>query len=124
ELKTQDEITSSLQGFTDLLGARKKEVLIAAAAVIVIVIAVLGWRMYAGKRDAAASIQLASAITAFEDTTMKPEKARYEKSAAEAQKTIDKYGSTNAGMIAKYYLAMSQDRSGDAANAEKNLQDV
>ena len=124
ELKTQDEITSSLKTFTELLESRKKEVLIAAAVVIVVAAAFMGWRTYTGNRNAAASVQLASAITAFEDLNTKPEKVRYEKSAAEAQKTIDAYGSTPAGMIAKYYLGLSQDRLGDSANAEKTLQDV
>jgi predicted negative regulator of RcsB-dependent stress response len=124
ELKTQDEITSSLQSFSEFIETKKKEVLIAAVAIVVVVLAVVGWRTYSGKRDAAASIQLASAIAAFEDSSMKPEKARYEKSAAEAQKTIDQYGSSTAGKIAKYYLGMSQARLGDAAAAEKSLQDV
>jgi predicted negative regulator of RcsB-dependent stress response len=124
ELKTQDEITSSLQSFSEILQARKKEVLIAAAVLVVVVVAFVGWRTYSGRRNAAASVQLASAINAFEDPNLKPDKTRYEKAAAEAQKTIDGYGSTSAGVIAKYYLAMSQDRLGDRASAEKNMQDV
>jgi predicted negative regulator of RcsB-dependent stress response len=124
ELKTQDEITSSLQSFTELLETRKKEVLIAVAVLIVLVAAIVGWRAWTGKRNAAASVQLASAIAAFEDSNTKPDKVRYEKAVAEARKTIETYGSTSAAIIAKYYLAMSQDRLGDTASAEKNLQEV
>ncbi len=124
ELKTQDEITSSLRNFTEILETRKKEVLIAVATVIVIVAALVGWSAYAGRRNAAASVQLASAIASFEDSNTKPDKVRYEKAVAEARKTIDSYGSTPAAIIAKYYLAMSQDRLGDTASAEKNLQEV
>jgi predicted negative regulator of RcsB-dependent stress response len=124
ELKTQDEITSSLRSFTEILETRKKEVLIAVATVIVIVAALVGWRAYTGKRNAAASTQLASAIASFEDSNTKPDKVRYEKAVAEARKTIDTYGSAPAAIIAKYYLAMSQDRLGDTASAEKNLQEV
>jgi predicted negative regulator of RcsB-dependent stress response len=124
ELKTQDEITTSLRSFTEILESRKKEVLIAVAAVVFIAAAIVGWRAYSGKRNAAASVQLAAAITAFEDPTIKPEKTRYEKAAAEAQKTIDAYGSTSAAVIARYYLAMSQERLGDTATAEKNMQEV
>jgi len=124
ELKTQDEITSSLQSFTEILETRKKEVLIAVIVLIVLVAAVAGWRAYAGKRDAAASAQLASAIAAFEESNTKPDKAGFEKAVAESRKTIEMYGSTSAANIAKYYLAMSQDRLGDTASAEKNLQEV
>jgi predicted negative regulator of RcsB-dependent stress response len=124
ELKTQDEITSSLKSFSELVETRKKEFLIGIAVLIVIIVGIIGWRAYAGRRDAAASVQLAAVITAFEDSTIKPDKARYEKSAVEAQKTIETYGSTSAGLMARYYLAMSQERLGDEATAEKNLQDV
>ena len=124
ELKSQDEITSSLQRFTELLETRKKDVFVAVSAILVVIVVIVGWRAYSASRNAKASAQLAYAITAFDDSNMKPEKARYEKAAAEAQKTIDSYGSTSAGVIAKYYLAMSQERLGDAAGAEKNMQDV
>ncbi len=73
ELKTQDEITSSLQSFTELVESRKKEVLMGIAAVLVVVLAIVGWRPYAGRRNAAASVQLAAAITAFEDSNVKPD---------------------------------------------------
>ena len=49
ELKTQDEITSSLQSFTELLETKKKEVLIAVAALIVVAAVFMGWRAYAGQ---------------------------------------------------------------------------
>jgi predicted negative regulator of RcsB-dependent stress response len=124
ELKTQDEITSSLQNFSELLETRKKEVLIGLAVLIVLVAAFAGWRAYSGKRNAAASAQLAAAISAFEESNTKSDKAGYEKAVAEARKTIETYGSTSAAIIAKYYLAMSQDRLGDMASAEKNLQEV
>ena len=124
ELKSQDEITTSLKSFTELVEERKKEVLIGLAVLVVVVIGIVGWRAYSARRNAAASAQLSAAITAFEDSTVKPDKARYEKASAEAQKTIDSYGSTNAGIITRYYLAMSQDRLGDAASAETNLQEV
>lgn len=124
ELKSQDEISSSLQTVTEVLQSKTKEVLIAVAAVIVLAVVIVGWRYYAGSRDEKASFQLASAITAFEESNQKQDKASYQKAADEAQKTIDGYGSTPAGVIAKYYLALSQDRLGDTANSEKNMQEV
>jgi predicted negative regulator of RcsB-dependent stress response len=124
ELKSQDEITSSLQSFGEVLEARKKEVLIGIAVIIVLVLAFVGWRAYSAKRNAAASAQLAAAIAAFDDPTAKGDKAHFQKSAAEAQKTIDSYGSTASAWIARYYLALSQEQLGDTASATKNLQDV
>ena len=124
ELKSQDEITTSLRTITGILQEKQKEILVGVVVLLLVVAAVVGWRAYSGRRNAAAAVQLATAISTFEDLTIKPEKTRYEKAAAEAQKTIDSYGSTSAATIARYYLALSQERLGDSATAEKNLQEV
>jgi len=124
ELKSQDEITSSLQSFGELLDERKKEILIGIAVLLVLVIAFVGWKAYSGRRNAAASAQLAVAIAAYDDPTAKGDKAHFEKAAGEAQKTIDSYGSTASGSIARYYLAMSQEQLGQTAAAQKNLQEA
>ena len=123
ELKSQDEITSSLQNFGELLDERKKEILTGIGVILILVIAFVGWRAYSARRNAAASAQLATAIAAFDDPTAK-DKAHFEKAAAEAQKTIDSYGSTSSGWIARYYLAMSKEQLGDTETARKTLQDV
>lgn len=124
ELKSQDEITSSLQSFGELLDERKKEILTGIGVILILVLAFMGWRAYSAKRDAAASGQLANVIAAFDDPTAKGDRAHFEKAAAEAQKTIDSYGSTSSGWIARYYLAMSQDQLGKTDEARKTLQDV
>jgi predicted negative regulator of RcsB-dependent stress response len=124
ELKAQDEITTTLQSFSESAVEKKKEILIGVAAVVLLVLAFFGWRFYSSSRNAAAQQQLGATIAAFNDTSIATDKERYEKTIAEAQKTVDSYESTPAGAIARYYIAISQDGLGDAANAEKNLQDV
>src|SRR5215831_13939200 len=44
QLKEQDEITTSLQTFTEFVVARKQEVTIGLVVVAVLVIAIFGWR--------------------------------------------------------------------------------
>ena len=124
ELKERDEITSSIQKFTELAYARKQEVIIAVAAIVVIVGAFAGWRLYAANRNASAQTQLSHAINAYNDQNIKADKERYEKALAEAQKTHDAYGSLPAGAIAQYYMALSQEALGDTAKATENLQQV
>jgi tetratricopeptide (TPR) repeat protein len=125
QLKEQDEITTSLQTFTEYVVARKREVTIGITVVAVLVIAVFGWRYYSSRRNAAAQAQLSQAINTFNDTVnIKSEKERYEKTIAEAQKTHDQYRSLPAGSIALYYVALSQEGLGDTAKAIQNLQDV
>ena len=125
QLKEQDEITTKLQTFTELLVARKKEVTIALTVLAVLVIAIFGWRFYSSSRTAAAQTELSQAISTYNDTvTIKSDKERYEKTIAQAQKTHDQYGSSTAGVIALYYVAMSQEGLGDTAKATANLQEV
>ena len=125
QLKEQDEITTSLQSFTDLVVARKKEVTAGLTALAVLVIAILGWSYYSSRRNANAQTQLSQAISAYNDTAnIKSDKERYERAIAEAQKTYDQYRSLPAGKIALYYVALSQEGLGDTAKAAQSLQEV
>src|SRR5262245_52326969 len=97
QLKEQDEITTSLQTFTELLIARKKEATIGIVAIAVLVLAFFAWSYYSSRRNAAAQVQLSQAINIFNDTAnIKSDKERYEKTLAEAQKTHDQYPSLAA----------------------------
>src|SRR5687768_13935985 len=113
ELNAQDAITTKLQSFTEIALARKKEILLVAGALAVVVLAYLGWTFYSAGRNTDAQGQLALAISAYTDATLPTDQARYEKTIAEAQKTVDSYGSLPAGVIAKYYIALSKDGLGD-----------
>jgi tetratricopeptide (TPR) repeat protein len=125
QLKEQDEITTSLQTFTEALVARKRELTMALGAVAVLAIAVFGWTYYSARRNAAAQTQLSQAITIYNDTAnIKSDKERYEKTIVEAQKTHDQYPSLPIGSIALYYVAMSQEGLGDTAKAIPNLEEV
>src|SRR5499427_2329297 len=125
QLKEKDEITTSLQTFTELVVARKREVTIGLVVVAVLVIAIFGWRYYSSRRSAAAQAQLSQAINIFNDTVnIKSDKERYERTIAEAQKTHDQYPSMPAGNIAQYYIGLSQEGLGDTAKATQSLQKV
>jgi tetratricopeptide (TPR) repeat protein len=125
ELKEQDEITTSLQHFTEYVVARKQQFTAGVAIVAALAIIVFGWRYYSSTRNANAEAQLAQAINAYNDTTnLKTDKERYEKTLAEGQKTYDQYGSLSAGTIALYYVGLSQEGLGDTPKAVQTLQQV
>ena len=124
ELNAQDAITTKLQSFTEIALARKKEILLVTGALAVVVLAYLGWGFYSAGRNTDAQGQLALAISAYTDATLPTDQARYEKTIAEAQKTVDSYGSLPAGVIAKYYIALSKDGLGDTPGAISTLQEV
>jgi tetratricopeptide (TPR) repeat protein len=125
ELKEKDEITTSLQKFTEFVVARKKEITTGAAIVAGLAIVIFGWSYYRSTRNANAEAQLSQAINSFNDTTnLKSDKERYGKALAEGQKTFDQYGSLTAGKIALYYVGLSQEGLGDTAKAVQTLQQV
>jgi TolA-binding protein len=124
QLKEQDEITTSLQTVTELIVAKKREVIIGVSVVAALVIIFVGWSLYSSSRNSKAQVELSQAINFYSDPTIKSDKERYQKTLAAAQKTVDDYGSTTLGKIAQYYVAMSQEGLGDTAKAEQNLQEV
>src|SRR5690242_14502182 len=125
ELKEQDEITTSLQKFTEFVVRYKKEVTTSVTIAAVLAIVILGWSYYRSSRNARAEAQLSQAIDTVNDTTnIKSDKERYEKTLAQAQKTYDQYRSLRVGDIALYYVALSQDGLGDTAKSVQTLQEV
>lgn len=125
ELKEQDEITTYLQKFTEFVVRYQKEATTGVVAIAALAIIIFGWTYYRSSRNARAEAQLSQAIDTFNDTTnIKSDKERYEKTLAEAQKTYDQYGSLPAGMIALYYVGLSQDGLGDMNKSVQTLQEV
>ncbi len=125
ELKEQDEITTSLQKFTDFVVLRKKEVTTALTGAAVLAIVIFGYGYYRSNRNASAQAQLSQAINTFNDTVnIKSDKERYEKTIVEAQKTHDQYRSLPIAKIALYYVALSQEGLGNTAKATQTLQQV
>jgi predicted negative regulator of RcsB-dependent stress response len=125
QLKEQDEITTSLQTFTEFLVDRKKELTTGLMVVAFVIIAIFGWSFYSSRRNANAQLQLSQAISIYNDTVnIKSDKERYEKTIVEAQKTHDQYPRLAAGNIALYFVALSQEGLGDTTKATQNLQQV
>src|SRR5215470_1734903 len=124
ELKEQDEITTSLQKFTELVVRYKKEVTTGVSIAAALAIILFGWSYYRSSRNARAEAQLSQAIDTFNDTNIKSDKERYEKTLAAAQKTYDQYRSLPAGTIALYYIGLSQDGLGDTTKSVQTLQQV
>ena len=121
QLKEQDEITNFFEKYTELIIAKRKEVGIGVAVVAAIAIVFFAWSAYSSSRNAKAQAELSQVIDTYNDTTIKSDKERYQKTLAEAQKTHDDYQSLSAGSIALYYAALSQDGLGDTAKAVETL---
>jgi predicted negative regulator of RcsB-dependent stress response len=124
ELKSRDEITTTLARLTESAVDRKNEVFVGLAIVLLLVGGFFGWRYYSSTKNAAAQQDLAKVITTFSDLTIKTEKDRFEKTINAAQKTMADHPGTSAASLAQYYLALSQDGLGDMPNAVKSLEEI
>ena len=124
ELKSRDEITTTLEKITEQAIIRKNEVLIGVAILLAVALGFFGWRYYASSRNAAAQKELGSVISAFQDPAVKVDKDRFEKTVTAAQKVMADYPGSGTASLAQYYLALSQDGLGDMPNAVKNLEAV
>ncbi len=125
ELKEKDEITTSLQKFTEFVVRYKKEVTTGVTIAAALAIVIFGWTYYRSSRNAKAEAQLSQAINIFNDTAnIKSDKERYEKTLVEAQKTYDQYRSLPVGNIALYYVGLSQEGLGDTNKSVESLQQV
>jgi len=124
ELKARDEITTTLERLTENAMTRKNEIVVGLVVLLVLAAGFFGWRYYSSSKNAAAQGQLANVISAFQDTTVKEDKERFEKTIVAAQKTMADYSGSKAASLAQYYMALSQDGLGDMPNAVKNLEEV
>jgi len=124
ELKARDEITTTLERLTENAMTRKNEIVVGLVVLLVLAAGFFGWRYYSSSKNAAAQGQLANVISAFQDTTVKEDKERFEKTIVAAQKTMADYSGSQAASLAQYYMALSQDGLGDMPNAVKNLEEV
>ena len=122
ELKEQDEITTSIQTFTEVVYSRKKEIINGVSILAVAILAVVAGAFTLPVEMRNAQTMLSQAINAYNDPSIKDEKERFTQVQAAAQKTYDAYPSINAGQIALYYVALSQDELGNTAKATDNLQ--
>jgi predicted negative regulator of RcsB-dependent stress response len=124
ELKARDEITTTLERLTENAMTRKNEIVVGLVVLLVLAAGFFGWRYYSSSKNAAAQGQLSNVISAFQDTTVKADKERFEKTIVAAQKTMADYPASQAASLAQYYMALSQDGLGDMPNAVKNLEEV
>lgn len=123
ELKAQDEISSTLQGFGETALARKNEILTAVGIVLAILLAFFGWRYYSRSQNAAAQRELGAAIAAFRNPAAKSDTERYEKTIVAAQKALTNFPSASTAPTARYFLALAKDGLGDKAGAVKDLEE-
>lgn len=108
----------------------------ATLVVVALVVAggVYGWRSYTQKQSARAEAQFNSAMTIFQaqvgasqapgQLTYTDEKKKFSDAEKAFSKVAEKYPRTRAGKLAAYYAALSEEKLGNDAAAEKQLREL
>jgi predicted negative regulator of RcsB-dependent stress response len=131
ELK-KDEVRDTLAHGAEALLSHQKSTILLVAVAIVAAACVYGWRMYSATRVEHAESSFNSAMEIFQAPVGPPQAAgqltyaNEDKKFADAERAFSKisqhYGSTRAGQMAAYYAALSNEKLGNNASAEKWLE--
>jgi predicted negative regulator of RcsB-dependent stress response len=123
ELREEDEITSKLQSFTDLLISRRNEVVALVGVILAILIGVAAWFSYTNQNNQLVQAQLGRVTAALTEPLI-PAAERNKKVIAEGEKMLAEYGSKPEANLAKYYMAFGHEGLGEVDKATAMLEDV
>jgi len=140
EILSEDPVHESIVRLVDLFRENGKKIGIIAAIAVLVAIGVYGGLQYLDSRELQAQEQLGKGTEFFHaqvaaDATDDPyakgsspvfrsDTAKYEAAAKEFSSVVDRHGFGKVSIVARYYLALCQLRTGNNKEAIKNLESV
>ena len=138
ELKT-DEFQSTVESFEQFAKANAKQIITGVAGALLVAGAVIGWRMYSGRQEAAANAALGQALKTFKtEVNAAPvnlfsgqtppagqfatPQDKYKAALAQFSEVAATYPRQTAGEFALYHAGLCQALLGDDAAAQKTLE--
>jgi predicted negative regulator of RcsB-dependent stress response len=134
ELK-EDEFQNTIDALEDFYHQHARQIFLGGAAAIVIVAAVVGWRTYSSRQEAAANVEFQKAITTFDayvgaapenaltqsEETYPTAQAKYEAALREFAVIIQQYPHTKATQYAQIHIGLCEALLGNTDAALKQL---
>ncbi|HEY6290006.1 MAG TPA: tetratricopeptide repeat protein [Terriglobia bacterium] len=138
ELKT-DEFQSTVESFEQFARENARQITTGVAAAILVAAAVIGWRTYNGRQEAAANAALAEALKTYKaEVNAAPvnlfsgqtppagqfstPQDKYKAALAQFSDVVAKYPRQTAADFARYHVGLCQALLGNDAAAEKTLE--
>jgi predicted negative regulator of RcsB-dependent stress response len=140
ELK-EDEFVSTVESFQRFAQENSKQILTGVAAAVLVVAAVVGWRTYSERQEAAANAALATALKTFKATVsatpvnlfnndqaqqtegqFPTDEAKYKAALGQFNQVVTNYPRQPAADFARYHVALCQEALGQDDNSRKTLQ--
>lgn len=101
---------------------------------VVVALGVFGWKTYSERQTVKASAEFDSAMKAFQSPVGAPtapgepsyasDNQKYTTAAQQFSQVASKYPRTRAGLLARYYAALSYEKLDKTADARKSLQEL
>ncbi len=140
EILAEDPVHQALIQTWQLLQERGKIIAIGAACLILLIVGIYLGMQYMESRDMQAQQQLAKAVDFFHaqidpsalddpygkgpEPLFRTDAAKYQAAAKEFTAFLNRHGSSKLGVIARYYLGLTQLRLGQNKEAVQNLEIV
>jgi len=138
ELKT-DEFQSTVESFQQFAKENAQQIITGVAAALLVAGAIIGWRTYSGRQEAAANAAFGQALKTFKaDVNAAPvnlfsgqtpsagqfatPQDKYKAALAQFNEIVAKYPRQEAADFAHYHMGLCQAALGDDAAAQKTLE--
>lgn len=137
----EDEFVTTVENVQQFLKENANQILTGVAAAVIVIAAVVGWRTYSERQEAAANAALATALKTFKATvtsapvnlfngsqpqqaegTFATDQDKYKAALAQFSQVVAKYPRQNAADFARYHVGLCQEALGQDDAARKTLE--
>ena len=130
----KDEVRETLQHGADALLSHQQLTIYILAAAIVVALGIFGWKTYTERETVKAAAGFDSAMKVFQapvgtpptpgETSYASDNQKFTTAAQQFADIASKYPRTHPGQLARYYAALSYEKTGKVSDAQKSLQDL
>lgn len=130
----KDEVRETLQHGADAVLSHQQTTIYLLIVAVLVAAGIFGWKTYTERQTVKAAAGFDGAMKVFQspvgtpptpgETSYASDNQKFTTAAQQFADVASKYPRTHAGQLARYYAALSYEKLGKAADAQKALQDL